>query len=57
MLTIMKKKVYASPNVQISGMMTMSFICVSLGDPVGDGGVSSSIPGGEGGGGGFPLGD
>lgn len=57
MLTIMKKKVYATPNVQSSEMMTMSFICVSPGAPIGSGGGTSGLSGGEGGGGGYPLGD
>lgn len=53
----MKKKVYVTPNVQSSEMMTMSFICVSPGAPIGPGGGTSGLSGGEGGGGGYPLGD
>ena len=51
----MKKKVYNTPNIQVSEMMTMGFIC-SSNPVVGLGGGTGDL-GGGGGPGGTPLGD
>ena len=53
----MKKKVYNTPNIQVSEMMAMGFICGGSPVVVGLGGGGTETIGGGEGPGGTPLGD